>query len=122
MRGLGCSVAALARVLKAAAECLKFAGGPGTENVWRCGTHAVIPGAAPPRPRLGRGRRILMHSHRREVGELGQVLVHSDHCAKKFLPWFDGFDLSFCPIFLDSFGCVVPYLGQGDWLTDWRCI
>ena len=112
MRGLGCSVAALARVLKAAAECLKF----GDVAHMRCSR------AAPPRPRLGRGRRILMHSHRREVGELGQVLVHSDHCAKKFLPWFDGFDLSFCPIFLDSFGCVVPYLGQGDWLTDWRCI
>ena len=52
-----------------------------------------------------------------------QVLVHSDHCARKLLPWFDGFDLSFCPIFLDSFGCIVGAFlttAQGD--LDWRCI
>ena len=28
------------------------------QHVWRCRTPAVIPGAAPPRPMLGKGRRI----------------------------------------------------------------
>ena len=28
------------------------------EHIWRCRTPAVIPGAAPPRPMLGKGRRI----------------------------------------------------------------
>lgn len=57
---MGLLFPAIAAVPNAAAEGLKFAGGAGMENVWRCSTPAVIPGAASPMPRLGRGRQIFI--------------------------------------------------------------